>query len=182
MTQDTTESAAPEPIDELLYQHEPLPGTRSLSSAALLEQGRQSAAGALRAFPQVVHLLADPELHFGDSLAARTGLPLVNLEETPVDELGARLAQPEFADGFILEGFPEDRAEALALDSLLGATGAHEHRVLSFDQPTTEKQEIVDHYIDKGLMWLIPGGAESDPGKTQSDMMECLAGLPVLLA
>lgn len=180
VTQELAESSPPEPTD-VVFQSSSLFQARSMSIDGMVQQANRSAGAALGAFPQVVHLLADPELHLGQGLAQETGLPLVSLEQTPVQELAALLSQPQFAEGFILEGFPENQADALVLDGLLGATGPNERRVLGFEQEAPEKQEIVDHYVDQGLLWLVPACEQKvGSAQTQKDLMECLAGLPAL--
>lgn len=180
--QEPTESSPPEPIDEVVPGLEAPPAGASRGSMSTGEMSRQSersAGAALAAFPQVVHLLANPELHLGQTLAEEMGLPLVSLAGTTLDDLDDLLAQPQFADGFILEGMPQDRAAAAALDGLLSATDPNGRRVLGFDSCTPAQQEIQDHYIDQGLMWLVPS-PEKQPNseQTKSSLLECLVGLP----
>ncbi len=180
--QEPTESSAPEPIDELVPGLETPPAGASRGSMSAGDMSRQadrSAGAALAAFPQVVHLLANPELHLGQGLAEETGLPLISLARTKVDELDDLLAQPQFAEGFILEGVPQDRATAEALDGLLSATDPNGRRVLGFDSCTPAQQEIQDHYIDQGLMWLVPSPEkQTSVEQTKNSLLECLVGLP----
>lgn len=180
--QDPAESSAPEPVDEVAPPREPTSGaSRGPSSQAMAEMGRSSAAAALTAFPQIVHVLANPELHLGQGLAKETGLPVVSLAEVAVEELQGVLAQPQYAEGFILEGFPQTRASAEALDGLLSATNPNERRVLGFEATSDAQQEIQDHYIDQGLLWLVPAPAQDQtPDQVKSTLLECLVGLPAL--
>jgi hypothetical protein len=182
LVQDPAESSAPEPVDEMI----PAAGqsqrsSRSASTQSMTEAARQTAGTALMAFPQIVHVLANPELHLGQQLAQETGLPVVSLDEVGVDELEDVLSQPEYAEGFILEGFPEDRTDAETLDGLLSATSPNERRVLGFDTPSEAQQEIVEHYIDQGLLWMVPSPAPTqNSAQLKSTMLECLVGLPAL--
>lgn len=185
--QDQTESSAPEPIDEVMPSmgwREASSGSRqpSMSAQSMAAHGERSAGRALAAFPQIVHLLANPELHLGRHLSASTGLPLVSLGQgTSVDDLESMLTKPEFADGFILEGIPADRASAENLDGLLSATNPSGRRVLGWESESAQQQEIVDHYIDQGLMWVVPAPDGTDgPQKVKSSLLECLVGLPAL--
>ena len=47
----------------------------------------------------------------------------------------ARLAEPDAADGFILDGFPRNLAQAEALDAMLGGIGRGLDAILFFDVP-----------------------------------------------
>jgi hypothetical protein len=179
--QDPTESSAPEPVDEMM----PGQGSgarRGPSAQAMTGHGQRSAGAALAGFPQVVHLLANPELHLGKQLSDETGLPVISLEGVAVDDLEELLAQPQFADGFILEGFPVDRASAETLDGLLSATDPGGRRVLGFDTSQTgSRQEIVEHYIDQGLLWMVPAPEQQHTSEqVKTSLLECLAGLPAL--
>jgi hypothetical protein len=182
--QDEVDSPSPEPVDELI------PGTATAESAgsraglnaqAMAGHSRRSAGAALAAFPQIVHVLANPELHLGQQLAEETGLPLVSLAETAVDELEDLLVDERYAEGFILEGIPADRAAAQSLDGLLSATDANGRRVLGWESESKAQQEIMDHYIDQGLLWVVPSPqSHSTPEQMKSTLLECLTGLPAL--
>lgn len=182
--QEPTESSAPEPIDELMpgdMSQADHSSRGSMSAQDMSRQAERSAGAALGAFPQIVHLLANPELHLGRDLAEETGLPLISLAKTRVDDLDDLLAQPQFAEGFILEGVPQDRATAEALDGLLSATDPNGRRVLGFDSCTPAQQEIQDHYIDQGLMWLVPSpDKQANAQSMRSSLLECLVGLPAM--
>jgi hypothetical protein len=175
-------SRGPEPVDEVVPSRG-LESTRgagapAMSTQSMAEQGRRTAGAALGGFPQVVHVLANPELHLGQQVSDQTGLPVVNLQQTPVDQLEELLAQPRFHEGFILEGYPADRAEAKQLDSILSATDPNGRRVLGWESERPEQQEIVDHYIDQGLLWMMPSPSAQTPEQVKSTLVECLAGLP----
>lgn len=182
--QDPAESSGPEPVDEVVSS--PLEpgrqaGRRAPSTQSMAEHANRSAGAALAAFPQVVHLLANPELHLADQIAQETGLPVVSLDDTEISELEGLLAQPQYADGFILEGFPQDRARAEQIDGLLSATSPDGRRVLGFETTSESQQEVVDHYIDQGLLWQVPApSASQSPAQVKSNLLECLAGLPAL--
>lgn len=180
--QEPVESAPAEPVDEVVSpsigQAESAGASRSTSE--LVRQGQQAAGAALAAFPQVVHLLANPELHLGEQLADETGLPVVSLQENSVEELATILRGEEYSQGFILEGFPSDRKSAQGLDALLSATSPNERRVLGWQTVDTGRQEIVDHYVDQGLLWSVPSeGPQESSEVVKSALLDCLVGLPV---
>lgn len=183
--QDPVESSGPdEPVDEMVPITQ---GTsvatqqRAPSTQSMVEQGQRSAGAALAAFPQIVHLLANPELHLADQIAKETGLPVVSLVSVKLSELEGLLHQPQFAEGFILEGFPQNRAGAEELDGLLSATAPDGHRVLGFEATSEAQQEVVDHYIDQGLLWQVPTpSAYQSPEQVRNTLLECLVGLPAL--
>jgi len=52
-----------------------------------------------------------------------------------------RLAQPDAADGVILDGFPRNRAQAVSLDEALTERGAIVDRAISIDVPPEELVE-----------------------------------------
>lgn len=182
--QDPVESSGPEPVDEMapISQSADAAGQkRAPSTQSMVEQSQRSAGAALAAFPQVVHLLANPELHLADQIAKETGLPVVSLVSVKISELEGLLHQPQFAEGFILEGFPQDRAGAEELDGLLSATDPEGRRVLGFDASSEAQQEVVDHYINQGLLWQVPTpSAYQSPEQVKSTLLECLVGLPAL--
>jgi hypothetical protein len=178
--QEPVESSGPEPVDEVVPISAGGQAARRGSAQGLADQAARSAGAALSAFPQVVHVLANPEFHLGQQISHETGLPVVSLQEVAVDDLEDLLTQPEYAEGFILEGFPKDRSSAEALDGLLSATGPTERRVLSFEHQNESQREIVDHYIDQGLLWMVPATPNQNPEQLKSTLLECLAGLPAL--
>lgn len=184
-SQDQAESSGPEPVDEVVSGAPVEDSTRSApgrpTAQSMVEHAQRSASAALAAFPQVVHLLANPELHLADQISAETGLPVVSLVNTEIQDLEGLLAQPKYADGFILEGFPQDRASAEQIDGLLSATAPDGRRVLSFESASESQQEVVDHYIDQGLLWQVPAPSSyHSPEQVKSTLLECLAGLPAL--
>lgn len=153
----------------------------SMSTDEMRRQGSRSAAHALAAFPQVVHLLTEAELPYGENLAAEVDLPLVSLGSPESRDLNTLLRQPEYQDGFIIEGIPSDLQEAQHLDSMLSATGTNERRVLSWDYSSQSHQDILDHYIDEGLLWMVPPCTDpSDAEQVKHALMDCLHGLPAL--
>ena len=182
VVQEPVESAPAEPVDEMVAVPM-MPSTPSTGASSkvseMMRQGQRAAAGALAAFPQVVHVLADPELHLGAQVASETGLPVLSLEENSVEELAQILTSKEFSQGFILEGFPMDKQSAEGLDTLLSATGPTERRVLGWQMAGGQEQEIVDHYIDQGLLWSVPSESpQSPPDQVKSALLDCLVGLP----
>lgn len=178
--QDRAESAPSEPVDEVVSV--PSYPTKSpvhsgASSSGMMQQGRSAAGAALAAFPQIVHVLADPELHLGEQLSSATGLPVLSLEEKSVEEIAGVLASKEYAQGFILQGFPRNTNVAEGIDQLLSATSPNERRVLGWQDE--KRQEIVDHYIDQGLLWNVPSESPLAPSdQVKSALLECLVGLP----
>lgn len=182
VVQEPVESAPAEPVDETIsvpmMPSAPLAGASSKTSE-MMRQSQRAAGAALAAFPQVVHVLADPELHLGDQIASETGLPVLSLEETSVEELGHILTSEKFSDGFILEGFPADKQSAEGLDALLSATGPAERRVLGWQLASGHEQAILDHYIDQGLLWAVPSESpQSPPEQVKNALLDCLVGLP----
>ncbi len=183
VAQDPVESSPREPIDEVVPMQPPADSQRSgssMSSSRMRDQGAKSVGAALAAFPQIVHVLADPELHLGKQLSTATGLPVVSLEENSIEELATVLSAEEFAQGFILEGFPTDRGVAEGLDSLLSATSPNERRVLGWQAEKDDHQQIIlDHYIDQGLLWNVPNESPAAPSEQVTDaLLECMVGLP----
>jgi hypothetical protein len=153
----------------------------TLSTGQMAGVGRESAGAALAGFPQVVHVLANPELHLGAQIAGETGLPVVSLQETPVGELEDLLSQPEYGEGFILEGIPSNVRQAQEIDSLLGATDPSGRRVLGWETTSEAQQEILDHYTNQGLLWVVATPAAQAPAEqVKSSLVECLVGLPAL--
>ncbi len=100
----------------------------------------------------LVERLQVPQISTGDMLraAVKAGTPL-GLEARAVMEKGGlvpdaviiglvkeRLAAPDCAPGFILDGFPRTVAQAEALDGLLGTLGLKLDHVLCLEVPSEE--------------------------------------------
>ncbi len=157
------------------------PSASGMSTDGMKAHGSRSAGFALGAFPQIVHILADPSLHLGRRLADAVDLPLVSFSENSTEDLKQLLSQPEFSQGFILEGSPADRKSAEQLDALFTATSIDNHRVLGLDFQGQAPAEVTDHYIDQGMMWQVPSSSDvTHSDQIQKSIMECLVGLPVL--
>ena len=145
------------------------------------ESARSGLKTALQAFPQVVHLLVDPDENWGENLSKEVGLPLISLRDENVDGLEAELKKPEYARGFILEGFPHDSVAAEKLDGLLENTDPTGRRVLSWELSDSRHQEVLDHYMNQDLLWMVPEA--TDPtcaSQAKDNLMSCLSGLPAL--
>jgi adenylate kinase len=56
-------------------------------------------------------------------------------DEITVALIAERLGQPDAADGFILDGFPRNLAQAEALDAMLGSIGRELDAILFLDLP-----------------------------------------------
>jgi adenylate kinase len=56
-------------------------------------------------------------------------------DETTIRMIESRLAQDDALDGFILDGFPRNPAQAQALDAMLGGIGRGLDAILFFDLP-----------------------------------------------
>lgn len=184
--QDPTQAATREPLDEVVNSaqsgspvKESEPGFSTTESLAT--QGMTAAGQALAAFPQVVHILADPKLHLGQCLAKATGLPVISLTQTKFELLPEVLSGATYARGFILEGFPESAGQAQALDALLDATDPAEHRVLGWEVTGPKQQEVMDHYVNSGTLWMVDVASSHSSGRaTETSLLECLAGLPAV--
>lgn len=161
---------------------EPQEESSSPSSDSLRRGGRQSGAQvALQAFPQVVHLLVDPEESWGEDLSKEVGLPLISLEDGSVENLADELSKPQYSQGFILEGFPVDTASAQKLDSMLENVSQEDHRVLSWDLSHESHQEVLDHYMDRDLLWMVPESSGTElANQPRNCVLSCLQGLPAL--
>ena len=145
------------------------------------ESARSGLKTALQAFPQVVHLLVDPDQNWGENLSKEVGLPLISLKDENVDGLEAELKKPEYAKGFILEGFPQDSVAAEKLDGLLENTDPTGRRVVSWELSNSRHQEVLDHYMNQDLLWMVP--EPTDPtcaSQAKDNLMSCLSGLPAL--
>ena len=57
-------------------------------------------------------------------------------DDITIRMLGARLAQGDAARGVLLDGFPRNRAQAVALDAHLAESGGRVDRALEIDVPT----------------------------------------------
>ena len=56
-------------------------------------------------------------------------------DELTIAMIQNRLAQDDAADGFVLDGFPRNTAQAAALDAMLGGIGRGLDAILFFDLP-----------------------------------------------
>ena len=56
-------------------------------------------------------------------------------DEVTIAMIEERLAQPDAQDGFVLDGFPRNLAQAEALDAMLGGIGRALDAILFFDVP-----------------------------------------------
>lgn len=56
-------------------------------------------------------------------------------DEVTVAMIEERLAQPDASEGFVLDGFPRNLAQAEALDAMLGSIGRGLDAILFFDVP-----------------------------------------------
>ena len=180
---DFEESPVEDPADAF-ERAEPTP-PESPSTPPTQELGKQSARSglsvALHAFPQIVHLLVDPGNDWGENLSKEVGLPLISLTADNADRLEAELQKPKYADGFILEGFPNDSTAAEKLDGLLENTGPEGRRVLSWELTDGAHQEVLDHYMNQDLLWMVPeSGDPSCPVQAKDNLLSCLHGLPAL--
>ena len=67
----------------------------------------------------------------GEIMAAGRLVP----DDLTIAMIEERLAQPDAQDGFVLDGFPRNLAQAEALDAMLGAIGRGLNAILFFDVP-----------------------------------------------
>lgn len=142
---------------------------------------RSGVQAACRAFPQVVQLLVEPSLDWGENLSREVGLPVVSLAEGSVDTLREQLNDPKYSNGFILEGIPADAGAAAQLDDLLGNVPEQGRRVLSWDLTSDTHQEVLDHYMDRDLLWMVPESSNpADVQEARSNVLSCLHGLPAV--
>ena len=102
--------------------------------------------------PRLAARLGVPHVATGDMLRANVkgGTPLGVEAKSAMDAgelvsddlvvrmLGERIAAPDAADGFLLDGFPRNVAQAEALDALLAARGRPLDCVLVLDVPEEE--------------------------------------------
>jgi adenylate kinase len=56
-------------------------------------------------------------------------------DEVTIAMIAERLAEPDAQDGFVLDGFPRNLAQADALDEMLGGIGRSLDAILFFDVP-----------------------------------------------
>jgi len=56
-------------------------------------------------------------------------------DEVTIAMIEDRLSQPDARDGFVLDGFPRNLAQAEALDAMLGGIGRELDAILFFDVP-----------------------------------------------
>jgi hypothetical protein len=171
----------PEPSDRFDRSEET--AEPSAPSTEKLRQGarRSGTEVALRAFPQVVHLLVNPENDWGENLSKQVGLPLISLDNGSVENLEAELAKPQYANGFILEGFPSDAKSAEQLEDLLENVSEDDRRVVGWDLSNDSHQEVIDHYVNRDLLWMVPESADPESSQeAQQHLMSCLVGLPAL--
>ena len=66
-------------------------------------------------------------------------------DEITVEMLGERIAQPDAADGFILDGFPRTEGQVEALDRLIGTDGLDAVVVFEVDE-----DELVERMLARG--------------------------------
>ncbi len=156
------------------------PRTSPFSTQSLRRSGLETAVRTLEAFPQVIQILSEPFAELGAEVARQAGLPLLSLdEEMSVDTLASVLQRTEYQQGFVLQGAPATPEQAEALDRLLAATPEGERRVLSWDSNESIPTEVVDHYVDKGLLWMLPAETENlEPVRSLDTVLQCLVGLP----
>ena len=114
----------------------------------LLVLGPQGAGKGTQA-KRIAEAYGIPHVSTGDmfraAIAARTELglrvqPILDAGELVPDDLTValireRLAEPDAADGFVLDGFPRNLAQAEALDETLAAIERSLDAILFFDLP-----------------------------------------------
>jgi adenylate kinase len=62
-------------------------------------------------------------------------------DEVTIELIRERLGQPDAAEGFVLDGYPRNLAQAEALDELLGEIGRSLDAILFFDLPDEVARE-----------------------------------------
>jgi adenylate kinase len=77
----------------------------------------------------------DDSTELGREVAALMARGELVPDEITIRMIQARLAQPDAAHGFILDGFPRNLAQAEALDRMLGGIGRGLDAILFFDVP-----------------------------------------------
>ncbi len=78
-------------------------------------------------------------------------------DQTVVDLVAETLVKPEYAPGYILDGFPRTTAQAEALDAFLAARGERIDAFIALDVP---EDELVDRLVNRGQ-----GRADDTPDK-----------------
>lgn len=188
-SQEPALSSSPLPVDDVAIGAEPgkatgvagqdettaCPSADSASMQNALRQGAHAAGQALSFFPQIVHILADPQVHLGVELSKATGLPVITLSKSSVDSLSNLIKDERYLNGFILEGFPVSESQARALDGILESSSKLEHRVLGWQAASEEQQEVVDHYINQGMLWSLDSVISPNEGqKAVEVLVECI--------
>jgi adenylate kinase len=77
----------------------------------------------------------DDSTELGREVAAIMARGELVPDEITIRMIQERLAQPDAAQGFILDGFPRNLAQAEALDRMLGGIGRGLDAILFFDVP-----------------------------------------------
>ena len=77
----------------------------------------------------------DDSTELGREVAAIMARGELVPDEITIRMIQNRLAEPDAADGFILDGFPRNLAQAEALDLMLGGIGRGLDAILYFDVP-----------------------------------------------
>jgi adenylate kinase len=83
-----------------------------------------------------------------------------------------RLARPDVAAGFILDGYPRTTAQAQYLEALLGATGRRVDRVVSY---RVDEQALVDRIGGRrscpqcGAVYHLTASPPRQPGRCDKD-------------
>jgi adenylate kinase len=103
--------------------------------------GKGTQANRISAEYEIPHIATGDM--FRDAIAARTELgvqvePLLDTgtlvpDEITIAMIRERLADADAADGFVLDGFPRNLAQAEALDEMLGGIGRGLDAILFFD-------------------------------------------------
>lgn len=114
--------------------------------------------------PKIVDILGIPQLSTGDMLrdVSSQNTPLGQKvgalmksgalvdDSIVLDCIKVRIAQPDCAAGFILDGFPRNLAQAQALDAMLAQTGEAINNIMVFDIPDAElESRIVGRWMHK---------------------------------
>ncbi len=171
-------------------------GTQAARIAAALEIPAISTGDMLRAAVQA-----------GSALGERVG-GILNAGElvddaTMAEVVTDRLAQPDAADGYLLDGYPRTQSQADTLAGILDAAGQELDRVIQIDvakdelvrralgrQRADDTEEVirkrlevyeentaplVDYYRDRGMLRAVDGN-QSIEDVTRSIMKELEAG------
>lgn len=163
-----------------------MPGSRAANFILLLSVGLASpvdgrkiivilgppCAGCGTQSPSIINALDIPHLDTGGMLrdAALAGTPAgkiagkmmkegVLVSDDIVNKIVAdRIAQPDCAKGFLLDGYPRSAAQSDTLDKILAATGEKVTDVLSLNVPMKGLEQCVTH------RWTADGGDEWTSG------------------